>query len=159
MKIKQIIIGSLAVSILATSLAFFATTAPANAQQNCAGVNTSIIGGSMCEGVNNDSGDIEDSAIWVILRWVINIMAAGVAILAVGGIIYGAILYTTAAGSPEQTKKAMGIIMNVVIGVIAFALMWSFLQWLIPGGVFGSGSSNGANPGSGGGGPGTQRPV
>ncbi|MNH46494.1 hypothetical protein D3C72_2301490 [compost metagenome] len=63
-------------------------------------------------------------------------MTAGVGILAVGGIVYGSILYTSAGGSSEQTKKAMGIITNVVIGLIAYALMYAITNFLIPGGLF-----------------------
>jgi hypothetical protein len=67
---------------------------------------------------------------------VINILTAGVGIAAIGGIVYGAVLYTTAGGSQEQVKKAISIITNVVIGIVAYALMWALLNFLIPGGVF-----------------------
>lgn len=53
------------------------------------------------------------------------------------GIVYGSILYTSAGGNAEQTKKAMGIITNVVIGIIAYGLMYVGLNFLVPGGVFG----------------------
>ena len=66
----------------------------------------------------------------------VNILTAGVALTAVAGIVYGAVLYVSAANSPEQVKKAKTILINVVIGVVTFALMYSLLQWLIPGGVF-----------------------
>lgn len=98
--------------------------------ENCCGdVATSIIG---CP---DDAGDGEDVIFWL-LRWVLRIMTAGVGIAAVGGIAYGALLYTTAESKPEQTKKAIGVITNVVIGIIAYALMAVFLNFLIPGGVF-----------------------
>ena len=71
-----------------------------------------------------------------ILIIVINILVAGVGVVALAGILYGAILYTTAGGSSEQVKKAMGIFQNVVIGVVAFAGMWVLLNFLVPGGVF-----------------------
>jgi hypothetical protein len=66
----------------------------------------------------------------------INILTAGVGVAAVGGIVYGAVLYTSAGGSQEQVKKAVGIITNVVIGVVAYALMFSVLNFIIPGGLF-----------------------
>jgi hypothetical protein len=59
-----------------------------------------------------------------------------VGVLGVAGIVYGAVLYTTAADKAEQTKKAIGIITNVVIGIIAYALMYLVLNFLIPGGIF-----------------------
>lgn len=109
---------------------------PVGAQQKCGDVNTSIIGGDVCNGVNDKSGKPEDSAAWKLLLLVLNIMTAGIGILAVGGIVYGAILYTTSSDSQEQTKKAKDIIRNVVIGILAYAGMYLLLNFLIPGGIF-----------------------
>jgi len=74
--------------------------------------------------------------VWGLLLLAINILTAGVGVAAVGGVVYGSILYTTAGGSLDQTKQAKQIIYNVVIGLVAFALMYSFLNFLIPGGAF-----------------------
>lgn len=82
------------------------------------------------------STDIQSSGVWGLLLLVINIMTAGIGILAVAGIVYGSILYASAGGSPENTKKAMGIITNVVIGILAYALMYAVLNFIIPGGLF-----------------------
>ncbi|MDB5179834.1 MAG: hypothetical protein JWN12_466 [Candidatus Saccharibacteria bacterium] len=89
-----------------------------------------------CSDGSIPSKAVTDTGVWGILLLAINILTAGVGIAAIGGIVYGAILYTSAGGSPEQVKKAMGIITNVVIGVIAYALMFSGLNFLIPGGLF-----------------------
>jgi amino acid transporter len=78
----------------------------------------------------------QDTGAWGLLVFAIKIMTAGVGILAVGGIAWGAILYASASDSAEQTKKAKDIIRNVVIGVICYALMYLVLNFLIPGGVF-----------------------
>lgn len=99
--------------------------------ENCCGdVETSIIGGDFCD--DNQEGGV----IFGLLKWVLRIMTAGVGIAAVGGIAYGALLYTTAENKPEQTKKAIGVITNVVVGIVAYALMAVFLNFLIPGGIF-----------------------
>jgi len=45
-------------------------------------------------------------------------------------------MYATAADDPGQLKNAKTIIINVVIGLVAFALMSSFLNFIIPGGLF-----------------------
>ena len=82
------------------------------------------------------TGDLSSNGVWGLLLIAINILTAGVGIAAIGGIVSGSILYTSAGGSPEQVKKAMGIITNVVIGIIAYALMFSLLNFLIPGGLF-----------------------
>ena len=46
------------------------------------------------------------------------------------------IMYASAADSVEQTKKAISIIVNVVVGLLAYALMYAFLNFIIPGGLF-----------------------
>lgn len=99
---------------------------------DCGGVKTSIINCTE----NNSGTDTNNNGVFGILKLVINIMTAGVGILAVGGIVYGSILYTSAGGSSEQTKKAIGIITNVVIGLVAYALMYAVSNFLIPGGLF-----------------------
>lgn len=83
------------------------------------------------------SGGIEDNPVWGLLLMVIRIMTAGVALAAIGGFIYGAILYTTASGNASQVTKAKETLLNVAIGLVTFALMYGFLEFLIPGGIFG----------------------
>lgn len=79
---------------------------------------------------------IKNNGIWVILVLVINIMSAGIGVAAVGGIIYGSILYSTGGGNAETTKKARTIIFNVLIGLLMYAVMYAFLNYMIPGGMF-----------------------
>lgn len=113
------------------------TTMPADASpdpvagDDCGGVKTAII---KCDAKN--SGDITDNGVWALLLLVLNVLTAGVGIIAVAGIVYGAILYTTAEDKADQVKKATDIITNVVIGLILFALMYALLNYIVPGGVF-----------------------
>lgn len=93
-------------------------------------IKTSIIG---CEG---------DDGIWSLLELAINIMTAGVGIVAVGGIVWGSILYASAGGNPEQVKQAITIIKNVVIGLFMYFLAYAALNYLIPGGIFNSSGNN-----------------
>jgi hypothetical protein len=106
-----------------------------NGEICCGDTKTSIIGGTVCKDVSG-GGSAQNSGIWAILLLVLNIMTAGVGVLAVGGIVYGSIMYASAADKAEQTKKAMSIITNVVVGLIAYALMYLGLNFLIPGGIF-----------------------
>ena len=66
----------------------------------------------------------------------INILSAGIGVVAVGGVVYGSILYTTAGGDVAKVKKAKETIMNVAVGLVMYALLWSFLNYIIPGGLF-----------------------
>lgn len=91
--------------------------------------------GKCADGKAPDS-TIQNSGVWGLLLIVINILTAGVGIAAVGGIIYGSIMYTAAEGSADKVSKARAIITNVVIGLIAYALMFSLLNFIIPGGLF-----------------------
>lgn len=130
MKIKQTVLTLACAAVAGFGVSAFMTS-PAFAGQ-CGEVQTSII---TCS-ANNNSTNVTDNAIWKILLLVLNIMTAGVGILAVAGIVYGSILYTSAGDRADQTKKAIGVITNVVIGVIAYALMYLVLNFLIPGGIF-----------------------
>lgn len=107
-----------------------AGTENAAAVNKCGGVDTAIIS---CSEGNGEGGDIKNTGVWGILLLIINILVAGVAVLALAGIVYGIVLYTSAGGNAEQVKKAMGIFTNVVVGVIAFAGMYVLLNFLIPG--------------------------
>lgn len=76
-----------------------------------------------------------EDGVTMMLNMVKDIFSVLVGIAAVGGIIYGSILYTTAGGSSENTKKGMTIIKDTIIGVIVYILMYVLLNYIIPGGV------------------------
>lgn len=113
-------------------LVTFAAT-PTSPGNNGCGVDTTII---KCDNVNITSGGTTNNGVWSLLLTAINILTAGVGIAAVGGIVYGSILYTSAGGNQDQTKKAIEFIRNVIIGIIAYALMFSALNFIVPGGLF-----------------------
>lgn len=98
----------------------------------CGGVNTSIIDCPDQDG----SGGLGKNGVWGVLLLILNILTAGIGVAAVGGIVYGSILYTSSGGSMDQIKRAKDIIRNTVIGILAYALMFAFLNYLIPGGLF-----------------------
>jgi hypothetical protein len=134
MKIKQKVHLMLASFFIVLGVtAFISSTQAFAVGNNGCEADTAII---KCDNVTVGSDGVENTGVWSILLQAINILTAGVGIAAVGGIVYGAILYTSAGGSQEQVKKAMGIITNVVIGVVAYAVMFSGLNFLIPGGLF-----------------------
>ncbi|HET6746692.1 MAG TPA: hypothetical protein VFH06_01145 [Candidatus Saccharimonadales bacterium] len=129
MNIKQKIIG---LAVVVASFVGAGVAAPAVLAESCGGAQTAIIS---CP--QSSSGpNAKENGVWGVLLIVLNIMTAGVGIAAVGGIVYGSILYTSAGDSSEQTKKAIEIIRNVVIGLIAYGLMYLVLNYLIPGGIF-----------------------
>ena len=108
-----------------------------NNGNKCAGVDVAIL---KCDASGGEN--VEDSGVWALLIIALNILAGLVGIVAVGGIVYGAIMYASAQDNASQVQEAIGIIRNVVIGLVLFLSMYALLQFLIPGGVFGSGSGN-----------------
>lgn len=130
MKIKQKIAMFVMVIGAVLALGSIATT-PVDAA-NCAGVETSIIDCPQ----SGEGRSAKDSGVWGVLLIALNIMTAGVGILAVGGIVYGAILYASSEENASQVQKAKDIIKNVVIGLIAYGAMYLLLNYLIPGGIF-----------------------
>ena len=142
MNIKQtvknfILVKSLVVGVLVVVTPSSATAACDNIGNtkcnNGCGVDTAIIS---CDNVDVTKGGTTNNGVWSLLLTIINILTAGVGIAAVGGIVYGSILYTSAGGNADQTKKAIEFIRNVIIGLIAYALMFAFLNFIIPGGLF-----------------------
>jgi hypothetical protein len=130
MNIKQKVITLAIVLASTVSLAILGSSG-AMAQQTCGGVKTSVI---QC---NQGGGKaVADTGAWGLLLVILNIMTGGVGILAVGGIVYASILYTTAEDRAEQTKKAIQIIANIVLGVIAYGAMYILLNFIVPGGIF-----------------------
>lgn len=75
-------------------------------------------------------------AIVGIIRIIIIIVSVGVGIIAVGGIVYGAILYAAAQDNQDQIRKAISVIRSVVIGLLLYIFMVTILNFLVPGGVF-----------------------
>lgn len=110
------------------------TTSAAPAQAaTCGKAETSII---QCSQRDNGT-NLKNNGIWGLLLLILNILTAGVGIVAVGGIIYGALLYTSARDDSGKVSKAKDLLLNVVLGLLAYAGMFAFLQWIIPGGIFG----------------------
>lgn len=117
-KQNTVVAGLSALALVATTSLVLSPAAFAA----CGGVETSLI---------NCDGD----GVMGIIKLIVSILSAGIGIAAVGAIVYAGILYTTSAGSSDQTKKAMGMISNVAVGILAYALMYLLLYFLIPGGV------------------------
>lgn len=121
------IISSLA--ILTAMTGGFVAFAPSAQALDCA-----VLPGDICNKANDGT---TNGGVFELLKWVLRIMVTLVGIAAVGGVIWAGILYLTAGDNASQTKQAKTIIIDVVIGLIAFALMFLVANWLIPGGVIG----------------------
>lgn len=92
----------------------------------CGGVDTAYI---ECDATGN-------GAIVNMLMAIINFMAIGVGILAVGGIVWGSLLYTTSNGESAKAQQGITVIVNAVIGLLVFIFMYAIIDVLVPGGLF-----------------------
>lgn len=86
-----------------------------------------------CEGSMESS---DGSGIFCVLNIVLEVLTYGVGIAGTLGIIISGVQYLTARDNEAQMTKAKSRIINIVIGIAVYAVMWGFLQWILPGGVF-----------------------
>lgn len=78
----------------------------------------------------NEDGE---ESIKCVLRLVVDIMSVLIGILGVIGITITGIQYLTAGGSEEKTRKAKRRMLEIVIGLAAYAVLYALLTWLLPG--------------------------
>ena len=87
----------------------------------------------------NFFGNFEDDGsgcgVYTILNLVIDILSMGVAILGVIGVTVAGIQYVSAKDSEEKTRKAKRRIFEIIIGLVAYAILFAAVQWLLPGGL------------------------
>lgn len=97
------------------------------------GTSCAILPASICSNAGQGHGG---TAIWNLLLMVLNIMTAGVGVAAVIGVIIAAIQYSSAEEKADQVHSAKMRIWNIILGLVLYLVMYAFLQFLIPGGVF-----------------------
>lgn len=67
---------------------------------------------------------------------VFNVISALVVLAVIGNIIYAGIRYSTAQGDPGAASAAKKRIREAIIAFLMYIALYSFIQWLVPGGVF-----------------------
>lgn len=100
--------------------------------ESCGGVETAII--------HCDSGADKGEAIFDVLALGLSIVTYGVGAAAVIGVIISAYQYITARDNAGQVAKAKNRILQIVIGLVIWVLIWAILQFLLPGGLFANGN-------------------
>ncbi len=71
-----------------------------------------------------------------VLATLIKILTAGIGLVAIGGVVTGGVIYSTAAGNGETAKKGLSFIFNSVLGLALYAFLVAILNFAIPGGLF-----------------------
>ena len=100
-----------------TALSVFSTPVFATSAPSTFGVDTIIL---------NTCGD-DDDGITCILNLVVDVFTIGVGILGVVGISVAGIQYLTASGDEAKMRKAKRRIVEIVIGLALYAVMFAFL--------------------------------
>lgn len=72
------------------------------------------------------------------LNDIVAFLSAGIGIVIVGVIILGGIQYSAAGDNAEAVTKAKKRITDGLLALLGFLLIFAFLQWIVPGGVFNS---------------------
>ena len=81
-----------------------------------------------------NSGD--GCGVFSILNLIIDILSIGIGIVGVIGITIVGIEYMSAKGNSERTTKAKRRMFEIIVGLVIYALLWSILNFLLPGGSF-----------------------
>jgi len=68
------------------------------------------------------------------LNPIINLLSAVVGLVVVIGVLFGAIQVSSSAGDPQKAANGKGHIRNALLGLLAYILLYAFLQFIIPGG-------------------------
>jgi hypothetical protein len=68
----------------------------------------------------------------------INLLSLVFGLIVVISIILGGIQFTTSEGDPQKAAAAKGRISKAIFALFAYAFLYAFLQFIVPGGIFNS---------------------
>lgn len=142
--------------ILTSIIAVAATVAPAapstaicSENSSCgagdpgSGASQAASGSQLGNGCANDAQNatgqkkcLADNPIVKDLNIFVEFLSGAVGVVVVAMIIVGGIQYSMAGANPTALTAAKQRITNALIALVAFVLIFTFLQWLIPGGIF-----------------------
>lgn len=86
-----------------------------------------------------EKGDVETSIlpndldVMGILQLILKILVYGLGAAATIGVVIAGILYLTARDNQQQVVKAKTRLIEIAIGLVIWAAMFTVLNWLIPG--------------------------
>ena len=118
---------SLITSVICAPVSF-ATGGEASGECPDGSVETSILGNGGCATDDGNGSGIID-----LITFIVNVLSVGVAIFAAIGIILFGTQYLTAGGDEGKVKTAKRRLIEVVIGLVVYVVIYSMLVWLLPG--------------------------
>lgn len=128
---KKIIVGLVAMCMgVMVAQPVFAACSDDQLQKGC--VNTAVLGENGCSCESGKTGEKGEGVVRI-LKTVVDVMTVGIGVLGVLGITIVGIQYLTAGGSEEKTRKAKRRMFEIIIGLVAYVLIYALLKWLVPG--------------------------
>lgn len=124
MKKTIIVVAVMALSLLGIGTPVLA----ASGQEKTMAYDAAIL--KTCGGKADDP---DGEGVMCILTGVMDVMTIGIGILGVLGITIVGIQYLTAGDNEDKTRKAKRRMLEIVIGLVAYVLIYAFLKFLIPG--------------------------
>lgn len=88
----------------------------------------------LCPGSGNRT-TTENVSVGCLTRTVLQFLSITVGIAVVGGITTGGIMYASSGGNPSRAAQGRNIILNSLLGLVLFFLMFAFINFLVPGGI------------------------
>ena len=151
-KMKKIFTSSLVICLAIIGATLFVVPPVAYAEKNCPVKDAKgvvIRTAPYCCGTDSKGQPLETSidfdcdkgaggganTVTSLLLTIINFLAVGVGIAVVGGIVFGALRYTSADGNAAQAQQGITFIVNSVLGLILFIFMYAIINYLVPGGL------------------------
>lgn len=129
--LKKLLAGISVFGLLVSALPLSAAPAYASTADTFADTyNGNIISGY-------DTDDTDGQGIFLILNIILTVLTFGIAAAGIVGLVIAGIMYMTSRGDAGQMAKAKTRIIEIIIGLVAYALLWTVLNWLIPGGIGG----------------------
>ena len=112
------------------------SAAPNNGGNN--GGNAGIGGGNAISGGQPDhcNGNNNCDLVRLYVNPFIKLLTIVVGLVVAASLILGGIQYTASTGDPQKTSAAKSRITNTLLAFLAYAFLFAFLNFLIPGGVF-----------------------
>lgn len=99
-------------------------------QAECAGL-ISVSNSELDSNLGEDGSKIQGY-----LQNGINLLTAVAGLAITGAVIVGGIQYSTSGGNPQSAANAKKHIGQALLALIALVFLYTFLQWLVPGGIF-----------------------
>jgi hypothetical protein len=110
------------------------------APTNCGvGIDNAVCKTTTVDGASKSQANCNTKSCDIVGKYInpfITFLTALVGVAVTISIIIGGIQYGSSAGDPQKTSAAKNRIRNSIIALFAFMFLYTFLQFIVPGGVF-----------------------